>query len=61
VRPNPRLHPTPLCGPKIAAILKSRYGPNVVSIYQCGAGEAQAVGPLLDAKPIGVVSSARKG
>jgi hypothetical protein len=37
------LHPTPLCGPKIVAILKAGFAPILIAIYQCGAGEAQAV------------------
>jgi hypothetical protein len=37
------LHLTPLCGPKIAAILKSGSDPHVFPIYECGAGEAQGV------------------
>ena len=43
--PNKRLHPTPLRGPEIGAILESGSSSTAVSIDQCGAGEAQAVGP----------------
>jgi len=44
-RPNKRFHPTPLRGPKIGPILKAGFAPTVISIYGCGAGEAQGVGP----------------
>src|SRR5262249_21756642 len=43
-RPNPPMQPTPLRGPKIRAILKAGFGPNVVSIYDSGAADGQAVG-----------------
>jgi hypothetical protein len=43
VRPNQRVQPTPLRGRKIVAILKGRFGPRVVLIYQCGAADAQIV------------------
>jgi hypothetical protein len=43
--PNTRLHPTPLRGRKVRPILKSVFGSTVISIYWCGAGEAQAVSP----------------
>jgi hypothetical protein len=35
---------TPLCGPKIAAILKAGFGPHAFLIYRCGAAQRQAVG-----------------
>jgi hypothetical protein len=38
------VQPTPLCGPKIGGILKVGFGPELVSIYRCGAADAQAVG-----------------
>ena len=41
------MHPTPLCGPKIAAFLKLGFSSNACPTYQCGAGDAQAVGPPL--------------
>jgi hypothetical protein len=41
------LHPTPLRGPKIRPILQARLSPNLVPFYCCGAGEAQAVSPLV--------------
>jgi hypothetical protein len=37
VRPNKPLKLTPLCGPKIGGILKSRNGPNAFLIYNGGA------------------------
>src|SRR6266540_4269432 len=40
-----RLIVTPLRGPKIVAILKAGFSLIVISIYRCGAGEAQAVSP----------------
>jgi hypothetical protein len=40
------LHPTPLCGPKIGAVLEARFSPTVLPIYHGGAGEAQAVRSL---------------
>ena len=42
--PNTRMHPTPLCGRKIAAILKVGFGPSAFPIYEGGAGDAQPVG-----------------
>jgi hypothetical protein len=44
-RPNKPLELTPLRGPKIAAILKSRIGSNAISIYSGGAAQWQGVGP----------------
>jgi hypothetical protein len=44
LRPNKRLHLTPLRGDKIGAILCVSINSNHISIYQCGAGEAQALG-----------------
>jgi hypothetical protein len=44
LRPNTALELTPLCGPKIARILKEGFGPTVISIYWCGAAQRQAVG-----------------
>jgi hypothetical protein len=41
------LHPTPLRGPKIVAILTADSLPILISIYRCGAGEAQGVGRLI--------------
>ena len=55
-----KFQPTPLRGPKIVRILNADFSSTVISVYGCGAAKRQAVGPLLDAKPIGVVSSARK-
>jgi hypothetical protein len=40
-RSNPRMHPTPLRGPKIAAILKAKFG--IIPFHSGGAGDAQAV------------------
>jgi len=40
------MEPTPLCGPKIGAILKPDFSPNAFPIYRCGAAKRQAVGPL---------------
>jgi hypothetical protein len=40
------MHPTPLRGPKIAAILKAGIGSTAFSIYHGGAGDAQAIGRL---------------
>ena len=40
MRANKRLHPTPLCGPKIVAILKVGLWPTAVLIHGCGAAEA---------------------
>jgi hypothetical protein len=37
VQPNKPLKLTPLCGPKIGAILESRNSSNVFSIYSGGA------------------------
>jgi hypothetical protein len=39
LRPNMPLELTPLCGPKIAAMLKSRISPNAFPIYPCGAAQ----------------------
>jgi hypothetical protein len=44
MRPNKRLHLTPLRVDEIGAILEVRSSSNRVSIYRCGAGEAQGVG-----------------
>jgi Ser/Thr protein kinase RdoA (MazF antagonist) len=41
------MQPTPLCGPKIGAILKPGFGPSAFPIYWCGAADGQAVGRLL--------------
>jgi len=38
-----RVQPTPLCGPKIVAILKVGSVPSTCAIYRCGAADAQAV------------------
>ena len=35
--PNPPLKLTPLCGPKVAAILKPDLDTNVIPVYDCGA------------------------
>ncbi len=45
-RPNPRVQPTPLAASEIVAILKADFGSKVVSIYRCGAADAQSVGRL---------------
>jgi hypothetical protein len=45
--PNPPMHPTPLRVDKIGAILGIGISNNVFSIYRCGAGDGQPVGPLL--------------
>jgi len=37
---------TPLCGREIVRILKADFGWKVISIYQCGAADAQHVGRL---------------
>jgi hypothetical protein len=42
--PNMALELTPLCGPKIAAILKNRITLTAFPTYQCGAAQRQAVG-----------------
>jgi len=42
-RPNKPMHPTPLCGPKIAAILKAGFSSTPFPIYLGGAGDGQAV------------------
>jgi len=39
------MQPTPLCGPKIVAILKADFVPTVVPIYRRGAADGQAVRP----------------
>jgi hypothetical protein len=49
--PNRRLQSTPLAASEIAPILRAGFCYNVITIYQCGAAEAQLVGPR------GVVSS----
>jgi len=49
--PNKRFHPTPLRGPKIGPILKPGFGSTVISIYRCGAGEAQSVGRPINGIP----------
>jgi hypothetical protein len=41
------MHPTPLRVGKIGAILSVGSSENVFSIYWCGAGDGQPVGPLL--------------
>ena len=38
------MHPTPLRVEKIGAILRAGISENLVSVYQCGAGDAQPVG-----------------
>jgi hypothetical protein len=38
------MHPTPLRGPEIAAILKAGFGLTLEPIYSGGTGDAQAVG-----------------
>jgi len=43
--PNRRLQLTPLAASEIVAILKTGVGSTVISIYHCGATEAQHVGP----------------
>jgi hypothetical protein len=43
--PNRRVQSTPLRGRKIVAILKSGFVPKLISLYQCGAADAQHVGP----------------
>jgi hypothetical protein len=40
-----RLQLTPLRGHKIGAILNARFSSTIISIYRCGATEAQHVGP----------------
>ena len=42
--PNKPLKLTPLRGPKIAGILKSRRSSNAFPIYRCGAAKRQALG-----------------
>ena len=42
--PTRACSPTPLCGRKIGAFLKSSFGPEPVPIYRCGAADAQSVG-----------------
>jgi hypothetical protein len=49
VPPNPRLQLTPLRGPEIGAFLKTDFGSTVISIYRCGATEAQPVRRLTHA------------
>ena len=44
VRPNQRLQRTALCAREIGAFLKDSFGPIVLSIYDCAAAEARAVG-----------------
>jgi hypothetical protein len=34
---------TPQSGPKIVAILNEGFGPPVISIYECGAAQRQAI------------------
>ena len=43
--PNKALEPTPLCGPKIGAILEAGFGPSVFPINRGGAAQRQGVGP----------------
>jgi hypothetical protein len=40
------VQPTPLCGPKIVAILKAGFMLTAFAIYICGAADAQSVGRL---------------
>jgi hypothetical protein len=42
--PNRRVQLTPLRGRKIVAILKSGFVRKLISLYQCGAADAQHVG-----------------
>jgi hypothetical protein len=47
------LQRTALCAGKIAAILKSGFGPTAVPTYHCAAAEAQAVGrQSINAEPV---------
>ena len=46
MRPNTALVLTPLCGPKIMAILKADIGSIAISVYGCGAAQRQAVEPV---------------
>jgi hypothetical protein len=46
------MQPTPLCGPKIGAILKAGFGPTVFPIYDGGAADGQSVSPLFTIVPI---------
>jgi hypothetical protein len=41
------VQPTPQAASKIRAILKLGFGPNAITIYECGAADAQAVSLLL--------------
>jgi hypothetical protein len=41
------MQPTPLCGHKIAPILARSFDLKVISIYRCGAADAQGVGRTL--------------
>jgi hypothetical protein len=43
--PNRRVQPTPLRVDEIVRILKALFVSKVISIYRCGAADAQAVGP----------------
>jgi hypothetical protein len=47
VRPNKPIQPTPLCGPKIVAILKRGFGPKAFPVYHSGAADGQGVGQQL--------------
>jgi hypothetical protein len=42
--PNNHMELTPLCGPKIGAILKTRNSPSAFPIYRCGAAHVGALG-----------------
>jgi hypothetical protein len=44
-RPNKRLHPTPLRGPKIGGILQSRFVPTRVPTYTAARVKRRALGP----------------
>jgi len=55
MRPNTALELTPLCGPKIMAILKADIGSIAISVYGCGAAQRQAVGRPITRRTIGTV------
>jgi hypothetical protein len=40
------MHPTPLCGHEIVAILQAGISSTAFPIYRCGAGDGQLVGRL---------------
>jgi hypothetical protein len=44
-RPTSACSPTPLRGGKIGSILARSFGLKAISIYRCGAADAQSVGP----------------